>query len=203
MLQKQAVPENVLAILEPVGSFFSKRLFYLAGGTALALRIGHRISVDLDFFTPSEFDVKTIEAELIKAFPETQVISKTKGSICVVINGVKVEAFHYSSEILEPTELIDGVIYASIEDNAGMKLSALVNRGSKKDFTDVCALFEVFSLKQLLAIYDEKYANSNTFMLLTSLTYFEEAEAEADPVFLKGQTWGNVKATISHEVASL
>ncbi len=203
MLQKQAVPDSLLAILEPVGLFFSQHMFYLAGGTALALRLGHRLSVDLDFFTPAPFSVEALEAEMIAVFPEIQVISKTRGSICAVINGVKVEAFHYPTETLEATELVEGVCYASLEDNAGMKLSALVNRGTKKDFTDVCALLEVFSLKQLLALYDQKYPNSNSFMLLTSLTYFTDAEKEADPVFLTDHTWEKVKNKITQAVQAL
>jgi len=196
MLQEQAVPEPLLAVLRQISPVLQRHQFYLAGGTALALRFGHRLSVDLDFFSVEPFMPSRIEAELKNLYPTLRTTSLTEGSICCILDGVKVEAFHYPSTLLSPVEVIDDLTLASLPDNAAMKLSALVNRGTKKDFVDIVELLDHITLEELLEYYADKYPQSSTFMALTSLSYFTDAEREADPKFLKNQTWQSVKEEI-------
>lgn len=200
MLQEQAVPEPLLAVLRQVSPVLQRYQFYLAGGTALALRYGHRVSVSLDFFSAEPFSPSQIEAELTQLYPALRTTSLTEGSICCILDGIKVEAFHYPYKHLSSVELMDGLTLASLPDNAVMKLSALVNRGTKKDFVDVAELLNHISLEKLLEYYADKYPQSSSFIALTSLSYFTDAEREADPIFLKNQSWQSVKDHIQAAV---
>lgn len=204
MLQEQAVPENLLATLKTLGPHLHDKGFYLAGGTALALRFGHRLSIDLDFFSSEPFSSEDLEAFFLSLNSEVKIINKTKGSLCLLMNSLKVELFHYPSKMLKPHDSIEHYgLLASVEDNAAMKLSALTNRGTKKDFVDTAELLNHFTLNELLDLYRTKYPQSNPLMLLNSLTYFHDAEEMEDPVFLKNQTWQNTKKVISKAVKAL
>jgi len=108
----------------------------------------------------------------------------------------KVEALEYRYRMLEPVEDFDGVHLCSLADNAAMKLSALISRGSKKDMVDIAATLKEVSLDQLLEWVVEKFPNSEPFMAIKSLTWFGDTEEEPDPVFLNDQTWQGVKSEI-------
>jgi hypothetical protein len=81
-----------------------------------------------------------------------------------------------------------------------MKLSALAGRGSKKDFVDLAALLETIEISEMLDWYRRKFPNSDPFIVMKSLTWFEDAEADPDPAFLKGQSWKRIKKVISEAV---
>jgi hypothetical protein len=106
----------------------------------------------------------------------------------------------YRYALLDPFEFSDGVRLFGIRDNAVMKLSALTNRGAKKDFFDAHELIKQFGLKQLLAWFQLKYATHEVGMVLRSLAYFQDAEEDLDPVSLDGTTWQAVKAAITKAV---
>ena len=95
-----------------------------------------------------------------------------------------------------PSHTLELLKLASLPDNVAMKLSALVGRGSKKDFVDVAALLETIDLSQMLDWYQRKYLDSDPFLVMKSFTWFDDAEAEPDPVFLKSQNWKQVKELI-------
>jgi len=201
MLHTNVVPSQTLELLKAVSAPLADSGFYLAGGTALALRLGHRVSVDLDFFTASEFDpdVELSKLEAI-AGEEALVLNRTKGSICLTLQETKVELLNYRYPLLEPLEQHEGVFLASLPDNLAMKLSALVGRGAKKDFVDIAASLGLVSLEEMLGWFSRKFPNAETFMVLKSLAWFDDAEEEPDPCFLDGQTWDAVKARVLAEL---
>jgi predicted nucleotidyltransferase component of viral defense system len=90
----------------------------------------------------------------------------------------------------------DGISLVSLPDLAAMKLSAIANRGARKDFIDIAALLEEYSLKELLGFHEKKFPQTDLLTVVKSLTWFDEAEAEPDPKFLHQQTWESVKSTI-------
>jgi len=207
MLQTKTLPKHALALLKELSPMLAKDGFYLAGGTALALRMGHRVSVDLDFFSSSDFNpdrlLLSLQSHHETNDPPIHVFQKTMGSLCVEMKNTKVELFHYPYPQLKPVERIEGISLASLRDNGVMKLSALVNRGSKKDFFDMAQLLEVDSLAHWLSYYQEKFPHSDTFMLAKSLVWFDDAEHEPTPRMLNHHTWEDVKSILSKAVMSL
>ncbi|NOY00171.1 MAG: nucleotidyl transferase AbiEii/AbiGii toxin family protein [Verrucomicrobia bacterium] len=204
MLHPEVLPDHSLALLKNLSSQLEKSGFYLAGGTALALRLGHRVSIDLDFFSEQPFDSAEMLTRLEAASRSELVISQqTSGSLCATVDGTKVEFFHYPYPLLVDVETLEGVRFCSLADNGAMKMSAMTNRGSKKDFIDMVALLEIDPLGIWLDHFGNKYPRTDIFTVIKSLTWFEEAEMEPDPTLLHQQTWELVKRKITDAVASL
>lgn len=170
--------------------------FYLVGGTALALQIGHRISVDLDLFTPEPFDKSDLIEALSNEFDFT-VESEGTSMLITYINGIKVDFVKMGYPTLFPTVLEEGIRMLAIQDIAPMKLKAVTQRGSKKDFFDIYFLLQQMPLQEMLRLFKEKFKQYEIFHVVKSLTYFEDAEQNPDPMLLdKNITWSKVKAEI-------
>jgi len=175
--------------------------FHLAGRTALALRLGHRISVDLDFFKSGPFAPPDVVDELdALTGSSSKIVQQSEGSVALINQETKFELLRYDSALLEPVDQIEGISLVSLPDNVAMKLSALAGRGSKKDFVDLAALLETIEISEMLDWYRRKFPNSDPFIVMKSLTWFEDAEADPDPAFLKGQSWKRIKKVISEAV---
>ena len=84
-----------------------------------------------------------------------------------------------------------------MKDIAAMKLSAISGRGTKKDLVDISFLLRTFSLKQMIKFYLQKYDDGSEFLVLKSLTYFEDADKEMDPVMLERMDWEETKRLIT------
>lgn len=176
--------------------------FSLVGGTALAIQLGHRRSIDLDFFGPEPFESDPMVQRLSEWCQAENfiVIAAQANTLNLSISGVKVDLITYAYARLEPPIQADGYTMLSLPDIAAMKLSAVCNRGSKKDFFDIAELLDHFELPELFDFYTRKFKSRDTFHVLRSLSYFEDAEDEPDPVTLKGQTWESVKHRIGEAV---
>jgi Nucleotidyl transferase AbiEii toxin, Type IV TA system len=201
MLHTAAVPVNLLDVLKDLQAPLSSSGFALAGGTSLALRIGHRISVDLDFFTPAAFDTATLASQL-GIGPES-ITGQAEGTLQVRINHVKVELLRHAYPRLAADEVIQGIRMWSLEDLAAMKLSAVANRGSKKDFFDLAALLPRFPLQDMIGLYQAKYRPASIMMVVRSLAWFDDADAEPDPISLREDSWQVVKDQISSAIRTL
>jgi predicted nucleotidyltransferase component of viral defense system len=201
MLHHDAVPKPVNDLLARLAPREELREFALGGGTSLALRFGHRSSVDLDFFTTSEFSPDDLFASL-KINPAT-IVRQATNSLTVDANGVKLDLLRHAYPLIEPVECLEGIRFISLPDLAAMKLNAIANRGSKKDFYDLFELVIHFSLQTMIDFFTRKYESSDAFTVIRSLAWFEDAEAEPDPVSLNGLDWQKVKSRIRESVASL
>lgn len=201
MLHFDAIPESVKLLLEQLAPQEALEHFALGGGTSLALRFRHRLSVDLDFFTVREFSPDQMIEKL--NFDSSTVINRVANSLTMDVKGVKLELLRHAYPTLDPSELIDGVRLVSLADMAAMKLNAIANRGSKKDFHDVNELLGHFTIRQMIDCFARKYPDTDPFTVIRSLAWFEDAESEPDPVPLKGQTWSGVRANICKAVAEL
>lgn len=203
MLQNQAVEPNTLELLTSLASKKYLEHFFLVGGTALALQIGHRLSVDLDFFTNSEFDTDLLTSELLNDY-ELLVLQKTKGALIAKVNGIKVDFIHFRYPLLNPLIIEGDIRIASIEDIGAMKLDAITARGSRKDFFDLYFLLQIFDLNTLLGFYSAKYPHQTTFYVVRSISYFDDAELQPEPlVFDKKITWTKVKKVIAENIRSI
>jgi len=167
--------------------------FYLAGGTALALQFGHRLSRDLDFFSDRSFDEERMVNEL-KAMGKISLISKARGTLHLEISGIKVSLMEYSYPVLFPFESFLGIQVADPRDIAGMKINAIAGRGSRRDFVDLYVIAQEHGLAHLIDLFKEKYAqvDFNVIHALKSLTYFKDAENEPMPKMLAPILWDQV-----------
>ena len=173
--------------------------FSLVGGTALSLYYGHRISVDLDLFSHIDFKNNEIAIILEKEFGDNFNYKSNPNSFGVFcfINNVKVDIVKYPHMPIAAIELIEQIRIYSPKDIVAMKINAILGRGKKKDFWDLCELLNYFSLGEMIQFHKQKYPNQ---MLLISiphtLTYFSDANESDEPVSLKGQTWEGVQESI-------
>jgi len=172
--------------------------FYLGRGTAVALHLGHRRSVDLDWFTGSPVaDPMALYGILRDGGLETTRARVEPGTLHAVLSGVKVSFMEYRYPLLQHLCPMGGADcdVASLDDLACMKLSALAQRGAKKDFLDVYALAMRYKpLPEILALYRRKYDIADTSHVLYALTYFDDAEKERAPRTVERIRWPHVQA---------
>lgn len=170
--------------------------FYLAGGTALSLQIGHRFSVDLDFFSPTE-DIPSIRAGLERALQPFQGVlaDSSWGNLVYLVNEVRVGFYGYGFPLVAPLVDTEGVRLAGMEDIALMKLDALLSRASRKDFYDLYFILQTLQLSDVFKKAEQKYPSVRDFEVQTTkrLVYFENAEEETDPLLLMNANWDLVK----------
>lgn len=198
MLQYQTIEPSTLGLLKDLNSKQYLKSFVMVGGTALALQLGHRKSIDLDFFTVTDFQSDDLLSNLLTDF-NIQILNQTEKALISNINGVKVDFIRFRYPFQHPFIEENGIKMASIEDIAAMKLDAFSGRRNKKDFFDLYFLLEKFNLEQLFEFYVQKYPHQTTFHVLRSLTYFEDAEIQPDPiVFNHNVTWKRVKNSIEN-----
>jgi predicted nucleotidyltransferase component of viral defense system len=201
MLRLDAVPQPVAFLLDRLVSKDALRHFALGGGTSLALRFGHRLSVDLDYFTPHEFAPYTLAESL--DLDDTTILSVSHNTLGLVSHGVKIDLIRHAYPEVAAIENIDGHQLISIPDLAAMKLNAIANRGSKKDFYDLAELLHHHSLGEMLRFFTTKYPTTDPFTVIRSLAWFEDAECEPDPIPLAGQTWEKIKNRMTKAVRDL
>lgn len=154
--------------------------FYLAGGTALALQIGHRKSVDLDFFS-SEPIKKTLLKTLEEKFTKVALLANTTDELTVLVDDAKVTFLHYPFTLLYPTLPTNVVPLASVKDIASMKAYALGRRQSLKDYIDLYTIFslELMSLGNVLFDSQRKYGEAfNDRLFSEQLLYTDDLEDE-------------------------
>lgn len=170
--------------------------FYLAGGTALSLQLGHRLSVDLDFFSPSE-DVPTVRTHLEHALASFRatLADSSWGNLVYLVKDVRMGFYGYGYPLVAPLVETEDVRLASMEDIALMKLDALLSRAMRKDFYDLYFICQKIPLRRLLDLAPQKYPSVRDFEAQTvkRLIYFENAEQDADPIMLLPITWAAVK----------
>jgi len=203
MLQMNTVHQETFSLLKSFASQDKLRGFYLAGGTALALRLGHRISVDLDFFTLSIFDSNEL-LEFLKESYEIRGATCSVNSLSFFVTvddePVKVDMIRHNYPFVQPVEHVKNIRLCSLQDIAAMKLNAVANRGAKKDFFDIYALLTRFTLKELLTFFQQKYEQLNSLTVLKSLVYFADADLEPNPVSLLDTSWLDVQKEIVSKV---
>lgn len=177
---------------------------YLAGGTACALYFGHRYSFDLDFFTNLEFPTKIVvrQLETLKGFSLQRTV---KWTVLGSFPGVKFSYFYYPYPLIGKTLQFGNIRIASLEDIAAMKIAAICDRGTKRDFIDLYFIVkEKFSVSIILKLYDKKYKklSNNLYTILKSLHYFVDADQQSVQM-IKKISWEEVKEFFKKEVKRL
>ncbi len=164
----------------------------LVGGTALALHIGHRTSIDLDLFGKIRTDEFGISSA-VNSLGNAKIIKKSPNIFIYIINSIKVDFVNYPFAWLDSETVENDIRLAGMRDIAAMKLSAITGRGTKKDFIDLYFLLRTFTLKEMLGFYGRKFPEASEFLVLKSLTYFGDAESDETPTIFEDITWTEIK----------
>ncbi len=183
MLQSRTVAPALLAGLNELMKDDSLNTFLLVGGTALALQLGHRVSVDIDFFSKDAFNTQVLAAHLSKHHPFT-VTQRTPGFIMGFLNSIKLDLIHHAYPWIAPPIITEGIRMASLADIAAMKLNAIVDTNQRvKDFIDIVFLSTQLSLHQMIEAYLKKYPGTVLKMAYLSLTWFDGMPTEPFETF--------------------
>lgn len=200
MLRTEVVEPGTLDILRQCMRLDCLKPFVLVGGTALALQYGHRTSEDLDFFgNVSELNEPEITPAL-QTIVTSRLVNSSNVMLGYFMGTLKVDIVKYRYPFIRPVLDWDQIRLASPEDIAAMKLSAITGRGKKKDFADLFFLLEHFSFEQLIEFYTQKYEDGSLYLVLRSVAYFEDADQDPDPVFLKSIGWKHIKSVIQEKL---
>jgi len=192
-----AAQKKALRRLSPL---MTRRSFYLGGGTAVAIHLGHRRSVDLDWFTADRISDAALLARDIQDEGIPLVIRQIdRGALHGTVSGVRVSFLEYRYPLLHPALLWSnyGCRLASLDDLVCMKLSAVAQRGSKKDFVDIYAMgLKRTSLAEMLRLYQKKYSIEDIGHIFYALAYFEDADRERMPRMRWDVDWRAIKEAI-------
>jgi predicted nucleotidyltransferase component of viral defense system len=204
MLYTETVEPRTFSLLKKLMTLPSLQPFMLVGGTALALRYGHRSSVDLDLFFHQKFDHTIIENDLLAEFGSNfnyESGHKKFGIFCY-IQKIKVDIVYFPHLPIAESVTEDNIRMYSSADIAAMKIQAILGRAQKKDFWDLYELLQHYPLQQLMDWHKQKYPTQMLAISIpNAISYFTDAEDSDTPVSFKGQTWELVKKGISRAVS--
>ena len=195
MLSYQTVEPHTLELLRRLMEAPLLRQTRLVGGTALALQYGHRSSVDLDFFGEVEATTEEL-SQVLGQVGAVTLMGQGKMIKGFVVDGVRIDIVSYAYPWIEEAVVEDGLRLASPADIAAMKVYAIENRGSRKDFIDMYFLLKHYSSDEILSFYKRKYPEHSEFVALRSLTYFEDAESFAMPKMYVRFDWEELKRSM-------
>lgn len=200
-INPQILAHPTADVLHKFSTLESMQSFYLSGGTALALLLGHRESEDLDFFTQELFNQELLQSHLINigSLDDVQI---AEGTLNAYLDTVKLQFLYYPYNLLEEPTIWQGIKISSFIDIACTKVITISSRGSKKDFVDMYFILQELSLEHLFLKLDEKYkdVSYNHVHLLKSLTYFDDADKQPMPRMHQDVSWEQVKELIISKV---
>lgn len=193
----QTLPPHSTKIL-PKLIFLKEKGFILGGGTAIALHLGHRISVDFDFFTADEFKPDFLAQEISTKISPLKIINQDKNTLEGFLKEkIRLHLMTYPYPLLKKPIIENGLAILQLEDLAAIKLSTISSRGSKKDFIDLYEIMKSqnWPIDQIFQFFAQKYqgVEYSHYHLLRSLVYFAEAESEPMPRMIKTISWSQVK----------
>ncbi|MDO8794400.1 MAG: nucleotidyl transferase AbiEii/AbiGii toxin family protein [Vicinamibacterales bacterium] len=168
--------------------------FSLAGGTALALQLGHRRSVDLDLFSQNHFDPDVLLRKLV-GLPALRVDQVAPGTLHLELHGVLVSFLHFPFPRLFPVREFPPITVLDPRDIACMKVQAISTRGARRDFIDLFMVARHYGLPQVIEWFDQMFATTpyNRVHIRKALAYFEDAEAQPMPDMLIPLDWIEVR----------
>jgi hypothetical protein len=213
MLRKETVSSPLLESLTVLMEMKTIETHRLVGGTALALQIGHRISVDIDLFSDGKNDYEAIQEELYEKFGNKFLKGRSIDSfiskgIAVYLNNIKTDILDWKTKFIRPVLTDEHIRLASKEDIIPMKFNTFLcspefARYEKKDYVDIANLMKEFSLEQMIRLYNEKYQNElmSSRLMIEGLQLIEMADKKVMPKMLNAETWEDTKKCIEKSVA--
>lgn len=199
----EALDEKRQALLPAFADF--KQDFYLAGGTALALQIGHRVSVDFDFFTEQDFETDELYERLRKTLGQMPRTQESHRTLAIVAKeDVKISFIGYDYPLLSAPIDSDYMRLASVLDIGCMKLGAIVSRAELKDYVDLFFILKRIPLPELLESLSKKIPSLDRNLVLKALVSFDDVALE--PIaFIQGNevTPDEIRVSIVENVKSV
>lgn len=202
MINLDILPENQKMLFQQLRTKEWLKDFYLVGGTALALQLEHRQSVDFDFFSSNDFNNLEL-IEKIKFIGNYEIFTEDKNTLHGSLNEIMISFIGYKYPLLYKLSNIDNLKIAGIRDIACMKMSAIASRGSKKDFIDIYFILKEFTLEKIFKDYYKKYKLNNKYLLLKSLVFFDDADQQPMPIMYDKITWEEIKKEIIYKVKQI
>jgi nucleotidyltransferase AbiEii toxin of type IV toxin-antitoxin system len=197
----KVLPREAWNIVRKLEDFHRQVPWILAGGTGLALQLGHRVSLDLDFFREDGFDSDALRLGLGQ-LGRLEIQAQDADTLHTRFEGVRLSYLRAEAPFLFPPLEYRQLRIADARDIAAMKIVAIGGRGSRKDFVDLHAyLMAGGDFPALLEILRRKYANTsfNEVHLLRSLVFFEDAEQEPMPRMLRPTNWNDIRSRLEEE----
>ena len=196
-MHRECFPEQGWLVLKSLKDLFLKHKAVLAGGTACALHLGHRISMDLDFFTGMDFHIEYVIAEIRRAEHPFQVVSEGEGYLIVTIEGIKVSLFKYEYPFLETPVVYEAIPVAGLFDIASMKIIAISQRGTKRDFVDLYFILQETPFHRIANHMVKRFGKGRVHPVHVgkSLVYFSDADSNPEPEYVsgRGESWEKIK----------
>jgi hypothetical protein len=184
-MNRDILTKKQIELLPLIKKFSSS--FYLVGGTAVALYLGHRRSVDFDLFTQKVFNPLTIRQKITRFFPIESTLIQGEGELTVIVNQVKLTFFYYPYPIPQVTEFADIITLPSLLDLASMKAFSLGKRAKWKDYVDLYFILQKYSLKEIIFRSKELFHNEfNEKLFRAQLSYFDDIDYSEEIEFMPG-----------------
>ena len=202
MLQKQAVEPSTLELIKKLQDKDYLHGFHLVGGTALALNIGHRNSIDIDLFSNFSFETQQLLENLTHDF-QFNLFYSANNTLKGSVSNIKLDILAHRYPYVKKPLHIEGISMLSVEDIIAMKLNAISVNGQRvKDFIDIYFLLGTFTIEAMLSFYKKKYTLQNEVNVLKSLIWFNDVDLSDWPVMLKNKElkWNLVKKEITKSV---
>lgn len=198
---REVLPEGWAQAAEALAARSLLEGFHLNGGTGLALHVGHRRSVDLDLFSEDDFHPADLQRRL-RGLEGLTIQQAAPGTLHMTLHGILVSFLHYPYPLLFPLAQFDRLAVADPRDIAGIKVNAIASRGSRRDFVDLYVAAQRYSLAEILAWFETKFASTpfNRVHVMKALTYFKDAEEQAMPDMLVPLDWRDVTRFFVSEV---
>ena len=198
---EEVLYSKTVEVIESLGP--NLETFYLAGGTGLALQLGHRRSDDLDFFSGSLFNTDAI----LSLISPDKVLFTSTGTVHCEIKDIRISFFYYNVPLIYPALSWHGIKVANYKDIVAEKIKTISQRGAKKDFLDLYAVLKMkHSISEVCGFFKKRFAASgiNFYHVIRSLVYFEDAESEPNPLILlpeKDWQWDDVKSFFINNIS--
>lgn len=159
--------------------------FYLVGGTALALQLGHRNSIDIDLFTRTDFDSDELLVLLEKKY-KVETRFKKGSTIISLVNNIKTDFIRHDYPLVNQPITEEEITFLSKEDIAAMKVHAITQSGKRvKDFIDIYFLLEYFTMNEIMGFFAKKYPGMSVMIAMKAIHYFEDIDEQIDPPRMK------------------
>ena len=179
--------------------------FGLVGGTALALQIGHRQSIDFDLFSNKPFNNLNLLGKILKHKKITKTLIDHDGELTVVIEGVKITFLYYPFPILFDFVLLQNVKALGVKELAATKAYTVGRRGTYKDYADLYFIISEkhSTLDEIMEMAEKKYAEFNSRLFLEQLIYLDDIY-DTNIIFLKNTlTKEQIKAFFIDEIGKI
>jgi len=202
MLYKETVDDTTLELIKKLQKAEYLQDFLLVGGTALALQLGHRKSVDIDLFSNFNFDTQQILEQISHDF-QFKVFYTAANTLRGSINNIQVDILAHRYQYVGEKVIIENISQISLQDISAMKLNAISTSSQRvKDFIDIYYLLKIFKMNEIINFYKQKYIQENEINILKSLVYFDDVDLSDWPLMVKEPKlkWNDIKKNITKKV---